>query len=99
VAIDDLQGLDTQLSLVADSLEGNRDALAGNASSLSELADGTEAVARRLGPSVGQDSLGDVQQVIAIALLMFAAWSFVPAVGALVLGLWLRRELGRSRSA
>lgn len=94
-----MEGLDTQLSLLADSLEGNRDALAGNASSLSELADSTDAVARRLGPRVGQDSLGDVQQVIAITLLMFAAWSFVPAVGALVLGLWLRRELGRSRSA
>jgi hypothetical protein len=92
-----MEGLDTQLSLLADSLEGNRDALAGNASSLDELADSTAAVARRLGPSVGQDSLGDLQQVIAIALLMFATWSFVPALGALALGVWLRRELGRSR--
>ena len=29
-------------------------------------------------------------------LLLFAAWSTVPAVGALALGIWLRRELERS---
>ena len=85
--------------LIADDLKGNRDALAGNAASLNELGESTEALAARLGPGVGQDSLGDVQQVIAVTLLMFAAWSFVPAVGALVLGVWLRRELGRSWSA
>jgi hypothetical protein len=94
-----MDGLDTQLSLIADDLKGNRDALAGNAVSLSELGHSTEALAARLGPGVGQDSLGDVQQVIAITLLMFAAWSFVPAAGALALGVWLRREPGRSRSA
>ena len=94
-----MEGLDTQLSLVAEGLEGNRDALAGNASSLGDLADSTRALALRLGPSVGEDALGDVQQVIAVTLLMFAAWSSVPAVGALALGVWLRRELARSQSA
>jgi hypothetical protein len=94
-----MDGLETQLPLVADGLKGNRDALAGIAASFSELADSTAALAGRLSPRVGQDSLSDVQQVIAITLLMFAAWSFVPAVGALVLGVSLRRELGRSRSA
>ena len=94
-----MEGLDTQLSLVAEGLEGNRDALAGNASSLGDLADSTRALALRLGPSVGEDAFGDVQQVIAVTLLMFAAWSSVPAVGALVLGVWLGRELDRSRSA
>lgn len=94
-----MEGLDTNLSLIADSLRGNRDALTGNAATLRELGDNTEALAASLRPNVGQDSLGDVQQVIAITLLMFAAWSFVPAVGALALGVWLRRELGRSRSA
>lgn len=91
-----LDGLDAQLALVADSLTGNRDALAGNAATLIELADSTDALAARLGQSVGQDSFGDVQQVIAVTLLMFAAWSFVPAVGAFALGMWLRREPARS---
>ncbi|HEY6057691.1 MAG TPA: hypothetical protein VIV06_06630 [Candidatus Limnocylindrales bacterium] len=94
-----MEGLDTQLNLIADGLRGNRDALVDNAASLSELADGTTALAARLGSGAGQDSFGEVQQVIAITLLMLAAWSFVPAAGALVLGVWLRRELDRSLSA
>lgn len=93
-----MEGLDTRLSLIADGLKGDRNALAGNAASLGQLGASTEALAARLGSGVEQDSLGDVQLVIAVTLLVFAAWSFVPAVGALVLGVWLRRELGRSRS-
>jgi hypothetical protein len=93
-----MEGLDTQLSLISDGLKGNRDALTGDASSLNKLGDSIESLAARLGPGVGQDSLGDIQQVIAVTLLMFAAWSFVPAAGALVLGGILRRELSRSRS-
>jgi hypothetical protein len=93
-----MDGLDTRLSLIADSVKGNRDALAGNATALGELGDSTQALAVRLGSGVGQDSFADVQQVIAVTLLAFAGWSFVPAVGALVLGVWLRRELGPSRS-
>jgi hypothetical protein len=84
-------------SSIADGLKGNRDALGGDATALNQLADSTAALAGRLSPSLGQDSLGDVQQVIAITLLMFAGWSFVPALGALVLGIWLRRELARQR--
>jgi hypothetical protein len=93
-----LEGLDTQLPLIGSDLGTNRDALARNAVALSDLAKSTAALAARLGPSNGPDSIGDVQQVVAITLLMFAAWSFVPAAGALGLGLWLRRELGRSRA-
>jgi uncharacterized protein YukE len=94
-----MEGLDTRLSSIADGLKGNRDALAGNATSLGQLGNSAQALAARLGPGTGQDPLGEVQLVIAVTLLVFAAWSFVPAVGALVLGVWLRRELGRSRSA
>lgn len=93
-----MDGLGTQIPLVADNLAGNRDALAGNAATLSTLADSALALAADLGPSSGPDSLGDAQQVIAITLLMFAAWAFVPAVGAIALALLLRRELARSRS-
>jgi hypothetical protein len=85
--------LEAQTPLIAESLTGNRDALAANAASLSGLADSTAALATRLGPGLGQDSLADLQRVIAITLLMFAAWAFVPAIGALGLGLWLRREV------
>jgi hypothetical protein len=94
-----MDGLEAQIPLVADSLQVNRDALARNAAALSALAASTAALADRLGPGAGQDALGDVQQVITLTLLMFAAWSFVPAAGALGLGAWLRGELARSRSA
>jgi hypothetical protein len=92
-----MDGLDGRLALIADSGKGNRDALAENATALSELGDSTHALAVRLGSDAGQDSFGEIQLVIAVTLLAFAAWSFVPAVGALVSGVWLRRELGRSR--
>jgi hypothetical protein len=93
-----LDGVDTQLPLIASDLGTNRDALARNAVALSDLAKSTTALAARLGPSSGPGSIGDVQQVVAITLLMFTAWSIVPAAGALGLGLWLQRELGRPRA-
>jgi len=93
-----MEGLDARVSLIADGLKGNRDALAGNAASLGALGGSTEALAKRLGSGVGQESFGDVQPVIAATLLMFTTWSFVPAVGALMLGVWLKQEFGRSRS-
>jgi len=85
-----MDGLDAELSLVGEDLEGNADALAGNASSLRELADSTRALATRLGPSIGLDSFTDVQQVLALTLLIFSAWSIVPAAGSLARGVWLR---------
>jgi len=94
-----MEGLDTQVPLIAAGLEANRDALARNATALGQLSTSVTGLAARLDPSVGRDSLDDVQQVFAITLLTFAAWSFVPALGALVLGVWLGRQLRLSRSA
>lgn len=88
-----MDGLERQIPFVADSLGGNRDALARNAAALGELADRTAALAASLAPGSGQDVFADVQQVIDVTLLMFAAWAFVPAIGALWLGAWLRGEL------
>ena len=88
-----MEGLDGRLAGIAESGTVNRDALVGNASALSELADGTRALAARIGSGVGEDSFGEIQLVIAVTLLAFAALSFVPAAGALVLGVWLRRAL------
>lgn len=92
-----MEGLDTRLSLIADSLAGNRAALAANATSLGELSDITQTLAARLGSGVIDDSLGDLQRVISVTLLVLAVWSLVPTIGALVLGVWLRRELGRAQ--
>jgi hypothetical protein len=94
-----LEGLDTRLSGIATGLSGNRDALARNATSLGQLGDSVEAMAERLDSGVIEDSLGDIQAVIVVVLLLFTAWSLVPAVGTLIGGLWLRRELERSADA
>ncbi len=90
-----IEGLDTRLSAIGDSLDGNSDALAANATSLGRLADSTAAAAERLRSGVIEDSLDDVHLVIIVVLLMMLAWTAVPAVGALVFGVWLRRELAR----
>jgi len=91
-----LEGLDTRLDAIATGLSTNRDALASNATSLGQLGDSVEDMATRLDSGVIEDSLGDIQTVIVVVLLVFTAWSLVPAIGALVGGLWLRRELERS---
>jgi hypothetical protein len=88
-----LEGLDTQLQLAAVALKANGDALASNSTSLGQLGDSAAALAARLRSGVIEDSFGDVQGVIVIVLLAFTALSVVPAIGALVLGMWLRREL------
>jgi hypothetical protein len=90
---DSLDGIDQQLALITTALKANSDALATNATSLGKLADSTQALATRLGSGVVEDSLGDVQMVIVLVLLVFTALSLVPGIGALAFGLWLRREL------
>jgi hypothetical protein len=85
--------LDSRLFAIADSLEGNRDALAANATSLGRVADSTAAMAERLRSGVVEDSLADVQAVLMVLLVLMVAWTAVPAVGALLVGVWIRREL------
>ena len=92
-----IDGLDTRLSLTADSLQGNRIALAANATSLEQLADSTEALAERMRTDARADTLGEIQRITSLTLIVVAAWSAVPALGALVLGIWLRRKLGGPR--
>jgi hypothetical protein len=93
-----MDGLDGRVSLVADGARGSRDALAANATALGDLAESTRSLAASLGAGAGTDAFGQAQQVIAVTLLALVAWSLVPAVGALVLGVWLRRELRRPRA-
>jgi hypothetical protein len=91
-----LEGLDTRLSVIGVALGANGDALAANAISLGQLGDSAGAMAARLRSGAIDDSLGDTQTVVVVTLLVFTALSVVPAVGALVFGLWLRRQLAFS---
>jgi len=89
----DLEGLDTQLDLIATDLEGNRGALAANARSLDALGTRLAAQAARLRSGMVHDGVEDVRALLLLALVAFLAWTAVPAMGALALGWWLRREL------
>jgi hypothetical protein len=88
-----MEGLDTRFALIADSLRGDRIALAANATSLGRLGDSIDALAARLDAGVIGDSLGDIQRIMSVTLLVLTIWLVVPALGALVLGIWLRRTL------
>lgn len=87
-----LEGLDTQLEQVGQSLVENRSGLDRYATSLTALGVRLGAQADRLRTGIG--TVADVQGIIRVALLVFTAWTAVPAVGAMGLGWWLRRHLG-----
>jgi hypothetical protein len=88
-----MDGLDTRFSLIADSLDGDRIALAATAASLGQLGESSDALAARLDSDLIGDSLGDIQRIMSVTLLVLTIWLVVPALGALVLGVWLRRTL------
>ena len=87
-----LEGLDSKLDLVGDSLLDNQAALDRNAAALTSLGVRLGELADRLEAGIG--TVEDVQAIITVTLLVFTAWTAVPAVGAIGLGLWLRRQLG-----
>lgn len=88
-----LSDLDSQLDGVATSLGTNRAALTANATSLAALATET----RTLGAGLNRASLagvvGDARLLLVAMLGIGAVGAAVPAVGALLVGMWLRREL------
>ena len=88
-------GLDTQLSIMGIALTANSDALGTNAESLGRLGETTASLATRLGSGVVQTSLDDIQLAVDVVVLVMLVLFGVPAVGALVVGLWLRRLLTR----
>ena len=89
----DLQGLDTRLDLIADDLETDRDALLANSRSLTEAGDQAAVLAERVRSGFIQGGLDDLRAVLVVTVLVFVGWTAVPAVGALLLGIWLRRTL------
>jgi len=91
-----INGLDQRLSSVSTALLANHDALSANRDSLAALGTQMDSLAERLRSGVIQESLADQQAVVTILILVFVMWTAVPAIGALLLGFWLRRELGRT---
>jgi len=94
-----LDGLDQRLQDVSTSLTADREALAPSAASLTALAGSLDDLAGRLESGTIQSTFSDIRTVLTVVLVMFVVWSAIPAVGALALGLWLRRELTRGGGA
>ena len=94
-----LDGLDQRLQDVSTSLTADREALAPSAASLTALAGSLDDLAGRLESGTIQSTFSDIRTVLTVVLVMFVVWSAIPAIGALALGLWLRRELTRGGRA
>lgn len=88
-----LGDLDVQLDGIATNLGGNRAALDANAASLAQLAVRTRTLADRLGGDDLPSAFDDVRWLLAAMLGIGALGAAVPAVGALVGGIWLRRSV------
>jgi hypothetical protein len=88
-----LTDLDAQLDGIATDLAANRTALGANATSLAELADETHQLVDRLGGDTLSSVLDDLRLLLVAMLAIGTLGAAVPAVGALLAGLWLRRQL------
>ena len=90
-----LEGLDTRLDVIAADLDSNRAALLANASSLAALGERLGLVAEDLRGGVVEDGFADLRASATILAIVLLIWMTIPAIGALWLGWWLRREVGR----
>ena len=88
-----------QLSAIGASLATNRSALGANASSLADLSAETKRLAAQMNGATISASIDDLRLLVIIVLGIGALGAAVPAVGALVVGLWLRRALRLDRPA
>jgi hypothetical protein len=90
----DLDGLDTQLALIAGDLEANRSALAANAESLAAIGTRLTRIAAVVRDGTVSEGIDDLKTVVTLLSLLMVVSVALPALGALWLGWWLRRVLG-----
>lgn len=83
-----------QLTAIGTSLTTNGTALDANATSLAQLATETKTLAARLDGAALTGAIDDLRVLLVIVLGIGALGAAVPAVGALLVGMWIRRELG-----
>lgn len=89
----DLEGLDARLEVIAADLDNNRAALVDNSARLEALGTELDGVADGLRGGVIEESFADVQIILAVLSVLVIAWTGLPALGALGLGLWIRRMM------
>jgi hypothetical protein len=87
----DLEGLDTRLEVIATDLDNNRAALDDNSARLEALGTELDGVADGLRAGVIEESFADVQIILTVLSILVIAWTALPALGALALGMWIRR--------
>jgi phage-related protein len=88
-----LGDLDGRLEAVSTGLVANRGALTANATSLAGLATEIRALRERVPIDLSGSTLADTRWLAIVLLLVVLAAVALPAVAALLLGWWLRREL------
>ena len=86
--LEDVQG---QLDSVRAGLAGNQTGLAKNADSLANLASETRSLSLRLGGDALPGAVDDIRWLLVALLGIAALGAAMPAVAALVVGIWLRR--------
>ncbi len=89
-----LGDVQTQLDAVSASLATNRASLSATAGSLTKLAGQLRILSNQLGRDAVANALDDARWLFVAVLGVAALGAAMPAIGALALGLWMRRELG-----
>ena len=90
----DLEGLDTRLEAIATDLDNNRTALNDNATSLQFARREARGCRRRSAQRDRSKTASPTCRLILTVLsALLIAWTALPALAALGLGWWIRREL------
>lgn len=89
----DLEDLDTRLDGIAGELDEDKAALLRNSESLKALSAELRSLEERLKGDVINEAVRDLQLIVFALTLVVIAIAVVPAVAALWIGLWLRRQL------
>jgi hypothetical protein len=93
----DLDGLDERLAGIATDLTVNRGSLVTNADSLAALGARLSAISTDVETRTIDEGLADAPMLVTVVALLLVAWLALPAIGALWIGVSLRRALGRRR--
>ncbi|MGZ8721637.1 MAG: hypothetical protein ACXWXH_09245 [Aeromicrobium sp.] len=88
-----VETLQAQVGTLGEDLATNRSGLASLGTSTTDLATQLRQVGQVLSSGEIEDSLREIVSIIRWTLGLLAIWFAVPAIGALVFGVWLRRQL------
>jgi prefoldin subunit 5 len=88
-----VETLQAQIGTLGEDLATDRSGLSSLGTSMTDLASQLRQVSRVLSSGEIEDSLREIVSIIRWTLGLLAIWFAVPAVAALVAGIWLRRQV------